>query len=151
MLALAVVMAAPALGVGSDQADQPDSQDVRQPASLISPRVGETDEAQLKERVLVRWQALVKGDFDAAYQFETPAYRAAYTPSQFRYQFGNQTLWRMANIIDIHYDDPIVARVQVEIAYRYAEPAKGHRMQDMTQQVNETWLRKEEQWWHQQD
>jgi hypothetical protein len=113
--------------------------------------VSKADEALLKERVLARWQALIKGDFDAAYQFETPAYRAVYTPDQFRYQFGNQTLWRMANVMNIHYDDPIVARVQVEVAYRYAEPEKGRGVQSMTHQVSETWLRKEGQWWRQQD
>ena len=123
-------------------------QEVQQPAS---PMIGEAEEAQLKERVLARWQALIKGDFEAAYQFETPAYRAIYTPSQFRYQFGNQTLWRMANVMNIHYDDPIVARVQVEVAYRYAEPRQGQGMRGMTHQISEVWLHKEERWWHQQD
>ncbi|MDS4028025.1 MAG: hypothetical protein RKO25_13700 [Candidatus Contendobacter sp.] len=114
--------------------------------------VTEAEETQLKERVLARWQALIRGDFEAAYQFETPAYRAVYTPSQFRYRFGNQIRWRMANITDIHYDDdPIVARVRVEVAYRYANPEKGREMLDMIQGVNEVWLRKEGQWWRQQD
>lgn len=123
-------------------------QQIQQPAS---PLIGVADEAHLKERVLARWQALIKGDFEAAYQFETPAYRAIYTPDQFRYQFGNQTLWRMANVVNIHYDNSIVARVQVEVAYRYAQPGMGQAMRDMTQQVNEIWLRKEGEWWRQQD
>lgn len=151
MLALAVALTGPVLWAGSAQIGQSGSQGVQQPASPASSVVSEADEAQLKERVLARWQALIKGDFDAAYQFETPAYRSIYTPSQFRYQFGNQTLWHMANVMDIHYDDPIMARVRVEVAYRYAEPAKGRGMQNMAQQVNETWLRKEGQWWRQQD
>lgn len=151
MLALAIALVGPALGTGSAETDQSGRQAVQQPAPPASSGVSEADEAQLKERVLARWQALIKGDFDVAYQFETPAYRAIYTPSQFRYQFGNQTLWRMANVMDIHYDDPIVARVQVEVAYRYVEPARGRGMQDMTHQVSETWLHKEGQWWRQQD
>jgi hypothetical protein len=109
----------------------------------------EADEALLKERVLARWQALIKGDFGAAYQFQTPAYRAIYTPSQFRYQFGNQILWRMASVKSIHYDDPIGARVRVDVAYHYAEPEKGLDALNATQEVNEIWLRKEGQWWHQ--
>lgn len=123
-------------------------QEIPQPASSI---IRAADEAHLKERVLARWQALIKGDFEAAYQFETPVYRAIYTPSQFRYQFGNQTLWRMANVVNIHYDNSIVARVQVEVAYRYADPEMGQDLKNMTHQVSEIWLRKEGQWWRQQD
>jgi hypothetical protein len=39
----------------------------------------------------------------------------------------------------------------VEVAYRYADPEKGREMLDMNQGVNEVWLRKENQWWRQQD
>jgi hypothetical protein len=143
-----MVLAGSVVQAGNAEPGQSGIQDVQQPAS---PVVSEADEALLKERVLARWQALIKGDFEVAYQFETPAYRAVYTPDQFRYQFGNQTLWRMANVMNIHYDDPIVARVQVEVAYRYAEPEKGRGTQSMTHQVGETWLHKEGQWWRQQD
>jgi hypothetical protein len=57
----------------------------------------------------------------------------------------------MANVISIHYDDAIAARVRVQIAYRYVDPNKGHDLSDMTQEANEVWLRKDGQWWHQQD
>ena len=150
MLALAIALVGPALGTGSAETDQSGRQAVQQPAPPVSSGVSEADEAQLKERVLARWQALIKGDFDVAYQFETPAYRAIYTPSQFRYQFGNQIFWRMANVMDIHYDNTIVARVHVEVAYRYAEPEKRLEALSDTQGISEIWLKKEGQWWHNQ-
>lgn len=145
---LVLSLAGIALQAGSVELGQPITQEARQP---FAPLANEADQVLLKERVVARWQALIKGDFDVAYQFQTPAYRAVYTPSQFRYQFGNQTLWRMANIMDIHYDAPIVARVQVEVAYQYADAGEGRGVKDMTHRVGETWLRKEEQWWHHQD
>lgn len=150
MLALAIALVGPALGTGSAETDPSGRQAVQQPAPPVSSGVSEADEAQLKERVLARWQALIKGDFDVAYQFETPAYRAIYTPSQFRYQFGNQIFWRMANVMDIHYDNTIVARVHVEVAYRYAEPEKRLEALSDTQGISEIWLKKEGQWWHNQ-
>lgn len=143
---LALALAGPELQAESTEPSQPAIQGVQRPASLIGDEAGE---ALLKGRVSARWQALIKGDFEAAYQFETPAYRAIYTPSQFRYQFGNQILWRMASVKSIHYDDPIVARVRVDVAYHYAEPEKGLDALNATQEVNEVWLRKESQWWHQ--
>lgn len=114
--------------------------------------VNAADEALLKERVLARWQALIKGDFEAAYQFETPAYRAIYAPLQFKYQFGNQVMWRAANVISVRYADPEVAKVRVEVLYRYAEAEKADsNVLNTTSQVDESWFRKEGNWWHQQD
>jgi len=113
--------------------------------------VANAEEAQLKERALARWQALIKGDFDAAYQFETPAYRAVYTQRQFQYQFGAQIVWRMADLKNIHYDNPSVARVEVEVAYLYGEPEKkDSSVLNTTSRINEVWLLKDGQWWHQQ-
>jgi hypothetical protein len=117
-----------------------------------SPKVvGSTaDEALLKERVLARWQALIDRKFDAIYQFETPAYRAIYTPSQVRSQNSGQLEWRMVTVKKIDYDGSDVARIQLEVAYRYADPGSGGQPFDMKQTVREIWLRKDGQWWHQQ-
>lgn len=117
----------------------------------VSPAVGEAEETRLKNRVHARWQALAKGDFEAAYQFETPAYRAIYTPRHFQYQFGGQIVWRMANVKNIHYDDPSVARVEVEVAYLYGEPEKKDSpVLNTTSRISEVWLFKDGEWWRQQ-
>lgn len=108
-------------------------------------------EAQLKERVLARWQALIKRDFEAAYSFETPAYRVIYTPRQSMGQQGGQVDWRAAKVKEIRYDDPMVAKVAVEITYRHAEAGEGGQVLDLAQEVEETWLRKDGQWWRQHD
>jgi hypothetical protein len=118
-----------------------------QPPTVV---VSDAEEAQLRTRVLARWEALIKGDFGAAYQFETPAYRTVYTPNQFRVQFSNQTRWIMANIKDIRYDDSSVARVAVEVLYRYIVPDKND-VAEMNHVLNEIWLRKDDQWWRQRD
>ena len=151
MLALAIALVGPALGTGSAETDPSGRQAVQQPAPPASSGVSEADEAQLKERVLARWQALIKRDFEAAYSFETPAYRAIYTPRQFMGQQGGQVGWRTAKVKEIRYDDPVVARVAVEITYRYAEPGEGGQVFDLNGNVSETWLRQDGQWWRQQD
>lgn len=122
-----------------------------QPSLVVA---NQTANAQLRQRVESRWQALAAGDFEAAYQFGTPGYRAVYTPLQFKYQFGSQIAWRVATVKDIRYDDDDanVARVVVSVAYRYDEPEKkDYRALDGTATLNEVWLRKDEQWWYQQD
>lgn len=131
--------------LGTSVAGSAEAAIVPAPVSMVG-----QSEMQLKERVLARWQALIKGDFSAAYQFESPAYRVIYNPNQFRYQFGSQVLWRMATIKHIHYDDGAVARVQVDLAFEYPELGKGHERLETNQEINELWFRKENQWWHQQ-
>jgi hypothetical protein len=147
VLGMALALAGP--GAWAADAAPPATAPVQtQPPAVM---VEAADEAQLKERVLARWQALIKRDFEAAYSFETPAYRAVYTVRQFLGQQGGQVDWRMATVKEIRYDDPVVARVVVEIAYRYAEPGEGSQALSLTQDVKETWLRKDGQWWRQRD
>jgi len=145
-MALALALAGP----GAWAADPAPSTPV---SALVKPSVAvdATVEAQLKERVLARWQVLIKRDFEAAYSFETPAYRAIYTPRQFMGQQGGQVDWRAAKVKEIRYDDPMVARVVVEITYRYAEPGESGQIRDSAQEIKETWLRKDGQWWRQRD
>jgi len=145
-LALALVLAGPA----SWAADPVQSTTVSAPVKPLV-TVDAAVEAQLKERVLARWQTLIKRDFEAAYSFETPAYRAIYTPRQFMGQQGGQVDWRAAKVKEIRYDDPMVARVVVEITYRYAEPGESGQIRDSAQEIKETWLRKDGQWWRQRD
>lgn len=123
------------------------------PAQAHPPAVAmpAADEASLKGRVLDRWQALIKRDFESAYLFETPAYRAIFNPRQFQLQYGGQVDWRVANVKSIDYDSPNVARVGVEITSRSVDPNRNGEVSDITQQVKETWLRKDGQWWHQRD
>jgi len=148
---LALALAGPAMGADGIMPGPGPGPSVQTSPQRPAVAVAGAEEAQLRARVLARWEALIGGDFKAAYSFETPAYRAIYTPSQFRAQFGNQTRWIMANLKEIRYDDPMVAKVRVEVAYRYAEPERDGKMADMTSEVNEIWLRKEEQWWRQED
>lgn len=144
-----VVLALAGHGVwAADQAPAPATSAQIPPPKVVAPAA---DEALLKERVLARWRALIDRDFDAAYPFETPAYRAIYTPSQLRSQNSGQIEWRMVTVKQIDYDDPDVARIQLEVAYRYAEPGKENQAFDMMQTVREIWLRKDGQWWHQQN
>jgi hypothetical protein len=56
----------------------------------------------------------------------------------------------MANIKDIRYDDSSVARVAVEVLYRYIVPDKND-VAEMNHVLNEIWLRKDDQWWRQRD
>ena len=104
-----------------------------------------TDE--LRTRVEARWAALIAGNFDRAYEFETPAYRKIYTAQQFRARFGEALRWKQARVVEIELKRPEVATVAVEIEYSIFVSERG-MMEDKVVDT-ETWLRVDGQWWHQ--
>lgn len=101
----------------------------------------------LRERVEARWAALVAGDFDRVYEFETPAYRKIYTAQQFRANFGQGLRWKRIKVVQIDLNQPEVAKVAVEVEYGFYVAGRG--MMDDKVVDTETWLRLDGQWWHQ--
>jgi hypothetical protein len=114
-------------------------------SALLSCAVKEGDDPGV--RAGLRWAALVAGDFDRAYEFETPAYRKVYTVRQFRDSFGRKISWKEAKVTGIELKQPDIAAVTVELEYSFRSSGRG-MMEDKATHT-ETWLRVDDQWWHQ--
>jgi len=99
----------------------------------------------VSERAKARWQHLIKGEFDLAYGFSTPAYRSAVSEQQFRSAF-KPGLWRAAEVKSVQCGEADVCRVDVEIDFQYvvkmAGPVVGKRV------LSETWRKDVGEWWH---
>lgn len=106
----------------------------------------QTDESQLSARAQARWDALIKGDFETAYGFTTPAYRQAFSLAHFRGGFGSGVQWKEARVLkaDVAGD---VAEVTVEVSYAVPVPAAKVTYEDK-QAVQEKWIKEDEMWWH---
>ena len=60
---------------------QPETRQTRDDSSVTQEKSEfSISEAELRERAEARWAALTKGDFAAAYEYETPGYRDTMTP-----------------------------------------------------------------------
>lgn len=117
-------------------------------AIVVIPAVGATPEMEsLRARAEARWTALIAGDFDKAYEFETPAYRALYSAKQYRSRYGSELHWRQAKMVKADLKSPEVATVVLEVEYGFQ--ASGQGMMDQKSLVAETWLWVNGQWWHQ--
>jgi hypothetical protein len=110
-------------------------------------------EEALRERVSARWAALVKRDFAAVYEFQTPAYREVYNMEAFNQQFGAAAKWTKATVEKINLQPSseesnlLTADVVVNIHYSVPFPSAENPTQT-SGFVNERWLRKEGQWWY---
>lgn len=102
----------------------------------------------LKERAEARWDALIKGDIEKAYLFTTPEYRAVVSLQQYKGKYGRVVGWRMANVVNVSYDDLTVATVSVEVSYRVDLPGTGGELIETQKAISEKWIYKDRKWWY---
>lgn len=102
---------------------------------------------QVRERVQARWDAIIAMDYDKVYTFATPAYRATYGLDHYRNQYAGQIIKESIELISITIpeDDPGTASVRLNLNFSATSvPSGRHQGQAL---VNETWVRRDRQWW----
>ena len=147
----------------SPKAVQASAEQVSKSAELQSDQAGaDTEnndlEISLKERVESRWQALIRRDFDGAYEFNTPSYRALYSKEQFGRNFGNAINWSAAKVqgvsfkedekdkeSDANSDSISVAKVAVLLEYSLMIAGLP---QNASTTVHEDWVLRDGVWWY---
>jgi hypothetical protein len=102
----------------------------------------------LRQRAETRWNTLVKGDLEAAYEFLSPAQRSVVSLQQYKRSIGGAVQWRVAKVDDIRYDLPTVAAVSVAVTYRFVPPGSGGKEVESVRQMQEKWLYKDGVWWY---
>lgn len=108
----------------------------------------ESQRLVVKDRAEARWQVVIKGDLDAAYLFTTPEYRTVVTVQQYKGKYGRVANWRMARVVNVSYDDPAVATVSVEVAYRISLPGVAGEVVETQKLISEKWIYKNRDWWY---
>jgi hypothetical protein len=107
----------------------------------------QTPDQRLTQRAEARWTALADRDFNAAYAFESPAYRATVTPQQFQGRFGVAARWLGAKV-----DSVVIAesgdRADVKVSLRYETQTPLGGPYTAARLVSERWISTEGEWWH---
>ncbi len=101
-------------------------------------------EAVVLARATENWKALVGGNFDRAYQFTPPSYRAVTSLDDYKKGFGLAVKWTAAEPLSVKCAtaDKCVALVKIAAKLplaRNAPPVVNH--------VEQTWIREDGQWW----
>lgn len=102
----------------------------------------------LVERVKNRWRALIDQDFDAAYPFEHPEYRANHTEKEFANQFGSAVVWHAIKPLQIDYQDGNVAKVGLILDHSFTHIPLGGKTIRSENYVTEIWTYDGGEWWH---
>jgi len=104
-------------------------------------------EQVVKQRATERWAALIKRDYAAAYQFEAPAFRAAYTLQQYQEGFGEDVVWEKVEVDRMLFEGDDVTLVYLKMQYRAAKHV-AEWAPSMPTYLTEKWIRSDNQWWH---
>lgn len=106
----------------------------------------ERNERQLASRVQARWDAVIAGDYDKAYAFETPAYRSVFSIQQYRARFGDAVTWKSARVLSSKYDESHMASVSVAVEYEAVVSLAGNMRS--VRVMSEKWLYSDGAWWY---
>jgi hypothetical protein len=100
----------------------------------------QSPEAAVKERSQARWDALVKGDFDAAYGYMSPGSRAVQSQASYVGSL-RKGFWKSAKVDKVVCASEQACDVELTIEYEI----QGRQMKTP---LRETWVREGSDWWY---
>jgi hypothetical protein len=104
-----------------------------------------TAEEAVKLRSQERWNALIKREWSAAYQFHTPAYRELVSLDRYSSQFTAPVRWEGASPVSSVCEEKRCT-VRVEVSFQLTLPQ--HRGSRSKSFLEETWVLEDGQWYY---
>lgn len=106
-------------------------------------------EIAVRDRATQRWQALIAGRYEDAYDMLAPAVRAVQPLQAYRSSIGGDTTWVNAEVLRVNCNDvadKCIAVVRVETRVLFPGMSRGRR-QTLRTHMDEVWIRQDDQWW----
>jgi hypothetical protein len=98
-----------------------------------------SDQEIVAEKAQLRWNALVAGDFKAAYGFISPAGRSVVTVEGYSGTL-KRGFWKDVRVEDVKCASPEICEVQLRIEYEF----QGRRIKTP---ASEKWVKQDSDWW----
>ena len=115
--------------------------------ALSACAAGTVQTAGIEERAIARWDTLLSGDLDGAYQFLSPAFRSSVSSLQYQRKLQLQKVsWTAAHYIESECSES-TCKVRISLDYSLIGVLPGVRRYDGTQTVEENWVRRDGTWW----
>ncbi|MCL1960274.1 MAG: hypothetical protein FWG56_00500 [Desulfovibrionaceae bacterium] len=104
-----------------------------------------TPEQVVRERAEQRWAALIDGDFDKAWTYTQPGYRAVVKQRDYHKRFGGAGQWMGVQIHDVTCE---AERCKVRIRLTTKVMIPSFMGKEVSGYMDESWVRDEGQWWY---
>ena len=99
------------------------------------------------ERAQARWDALLAGDYAAAYVYYSPGYRS----SKSAVDLGMDIRTRKVKYRSAQYQDQSCEKdtctVRVEVGYEVTKPVPGLNKWESKSIISEKWIKSDGEWW----
>ena len=100
------------------------------------------------ERAQARWDALVAGDLETAYTYYSPGYRSSTSLIDFGVEMRTRKVRWTGATYKSHACDGDRCEVHFDVAFRVPRPVPGVSVYDGSDEVEDTWIRSDGQWWY---
>lgn len=95
-------------------------------------------EESVRVRAGERWQALIEGKLDKAYEYEVPEYRKLYNVEQYQQSRPGVGIWKKAEVVDVACTENCVVTMRIYVTMKFAR--WGETM-DTSSLLKEQWMR----------
>jgi hypothetical protein len=96
-------------------------------------------------RATERWRALIAGEFENAYAYNTASFRAVVSPASYRGRTGAAVKWMGAEVTSVVCAEATTCKVNVRLDF---QPLLGGRGgSSYSTYLDESWLFEDGQWW----
>lgn len=102
----------------------------------------------LREKAQNRWRAIISGDFEKSYGYETPDYRKKFSLESYKSRFGKSVSWLDSEVVTLNIvDNGSLARVLVAVLYSAPSPVSNGVVTNK-KFLWEEWVIVESEWYH---
>lgn len=100
------------------------------------------------ERAEARWDAVLAGDFERAYQYYSPGYRSSHSPGDLELSMRLRKVQFRAARYAEHACEGDRCDLKFEVEYRIPSPVPGLDKWESKTTIDETWIRTRDEWWY---
>ncbi|MFT3778202.1 MAG: hypothetical protein QM772_07985 [Ottowia sp.] len=104
----------------------------------------QTPEAIVEQRADARWAYLIDGDFEKAWEFTQPGFRAVVKRERYHRRFGAGATWTGMQVHEVKCE---AERCNVRLRVSAKVQTPPFRNQEVVTYIEEVWVREDGQWW----
>lgn len=105
----------------------------------------ETAEDVVRQRAEARWHALIDGNFEKAWDYTQPGFRAVVPRDRYFRRFGAGARWTG---VQVHEINCAAERCTVRVRVSAKVQTPPFNNQEIATMMDEIWLREDGQWWY---
>ncbi len=99
------------------------------------------------ERAVARWDALIKGDYAAAYQYLSPGFRSSVSAEQYEKSFIYKKIkWTSAKLIESNCAEK-TCKVRISLGYTAYGALPGVKTFSSKEPIDESWVLSHGSWY----